>query len=83
MALRDAVRISSVEWSDWIHLSAIQALLHHTSAVIAALVVSTIVGFLVQRLLHDGLIKRAVLLLDELLVLCLFLYFAYELLISL
>ena len=69
--------------SDWIHVGAIQALFHHTSAIIAALIASAIVGFVVQRMLHDGPIKRAILLLDELLVLCLFLFFAYELLSSL
>jgi hypothetical protein len=65
--------------SDWIHLSAIQALIHHTSAVIAAVVMFALVGFVVQRLLHDGPIKRAVLWIDELVLLCLFVYFTYEL----
>jgi multisubunit Na+/H+ antiporter MnhE subunit len=70
-------------WSDWVHVNAIQALFHHTSAVIAALIVSAVLGYLVQRLLHDGPVKRAILMLDELMVFCLFLYFAYELLTSL
>jgi hypothetical protein len=69
--------------AEWIHLDAIKALVHHTSAVIAAAVLFALVGFVVQRLLHDGPIKRAVLLVDEVVLLCLFVYFAYELLGSL
>jgi hypothetical protein len=81
ISLSDGERISGL--ADWIHVSAIQALFHHTSAVIAALIASAVLGYLVQRLLHDGPVKRAILLLDELMVFCLFLYFAYELLTSL
>ncbi len=71
--------MASAEWSDWIHLEAIQALVHHTTAVVAAVLMFALVGFVVQRLLHEGPIKRAVLWIDELALLCLFAYFAYEL----
>ncbi len=81
--MSNASQTASGGLSDWIHVSAIQALFHHTSAMIAALIASAIVGFVVQRLLHEGPIKRAILLLDELLVFCLFLFFAYELLTAL
>jgi hypothetical protein len=64
---------------DWINLDAIQALAQHTSAVIAAVVLFWFVGFVVQRLLHVGTLKRCVLIVDEFVLLCLFVYFAYEL----
>jgi uncharacterized membrane protein YGL010W len=64
----------------WINFEAIQLLAHHTSAVVAAVVLFWFVGWLVRRMLHESVMKRAVLLLDELVLLCLFAYFAYELL---
>ena len=67
----------------WINLRVIQRLTHHTSAVITAVVLFWLVGFIVQRLMHDTWIKRCVLLFDELVLLCLFVYFAYELIIFL
>lgn len=67
----------------WINLRVIQKLTHHTSAVAAGVVLFWLVGFIVQRLLHDSTIKRCVLLVDEFVLLCLFVYFAYELFMSL
>ncbi len=64
---------------DWINVKAIQALTHHTSAVVAAVVLFWLVGFVTQRLMHDGTMRRCVLLVDEFVLLCLFIYFAYEL----
>ena len=64
----------------WINLEAIQLLTHHTSAVVAAVILFWLVGWLVRRMLHDSIIKRAVLLLDEMVLLCIYAYFAYELL---
>ena len=66
--------------SEWVNLDAIKLLTHHTSAIIAAVVLFWFVGFVVQRLLPAGLIRHCVLLLDEFVLLCLFVYFAYELL---
>ena len=67
----------------WINLRVIQKLTHHTSAVIAAVALFWLVGFVVQRLMHDSVMKRCVLLVDEFVLLCLFIYFAYELIIFL
>jgi uncharacterized membrane protein YGL010W len=64
----------------WINFEAIQLLSHHASAVVAAVILFWFVGWLVRRMLHDSIMKRAVLLLDELVLLCIFVYFAYELL---
>ena len=63
----------------WINVNAIQVLAHHTSAVVAAVVMFWLVGFMVQRLMHDTVLRRCVLLVDEFVLLCLFVYFAYEL----
>jgi hypothetical protein len=63
----------------WINVSIIQKLTHHTSSVIAAVALFTLVGYVVQRLMHDSLLKRAVLIFDEFVLLCLLVYFAYEL----
>ena len=64
---------------NWINVDVIQKLAHHTSAVIAALVLFWLVGFMVRRLMQDGIFKHAVLLVDEFVLLCLFVYFAYQL----
>ncbi len=73
-------REAHVGIAQWINFEAIQLLTHHTSAVVAAVVLFWLVGWLVRRLLHDGVLKRVVLLLDEVVLLCIFAYFAYELL---
>ena len=65
---------------EWIALDAIRLLTHHTSAVVAAVVLFWLVGWLVRRMLDDSIMKRIVLLLDELVLVCIFGYFAYELL---
>jgi len=64
----------------WINLEAIRLLSHHTSAVVAAVVLFWFVGWLIRRMLDDSIMKRAVLLLDEMVLLCIFVYFVYELL---
>lgn len=68
---------------EWINLEAIKVLTHHTSAVVAAVVMFWFVGFIVQHLLHEGTLKRCVLIVDEFVLLCLFVYFAYQLFIYL
>jgi len=67
----------------WVNVRVIQELVHHTTGVIAAVVLFWAASFVMQRLMHDGPIKRCVLLLDELVLLCLFVYFAYELFVYL
>jgi threonine/homoserine/homoserine lactone efflux protein len=64
----------------WINFEVIRLITHHTSTVVAAVVLFWFVGWLVRRMLDDGIMKRAVLFLDELVLLCIFAYFAYELL---
>jgi hypothetical protein len=62
----------------WVNVHAIQTLTHHTSSVITAVILFSLVGFIIQRLMHDTWVKRCVLLIDELVLLALFAYFAYE-----
>jgi hypothetical protein len=64
----------------WINLEVIQLLSHHTTAVVAAVLLFWFVGWLIRRMLDDSLMKRIVLLLDEMVLVCIFAYFAYELL---
>ena len=82
MSFRNAVSSQElpVGIAGWINFEAIQLLTHHASAVVAAVILFWLVGWLVRRMLHDSIIKRAVLLLDEMVLLCIYAYFAYELL---
>jgi hypothetical protein len=68
---------------DWINIEIIQKLAHHTSAVVAAVAMFALVGFIVQRLLHDSFFKRFFLIFDEIILLGLFAYLAYDLFASL
>jgi len=68
---------------NWINLEIIQKLAHHTSAVVAAVAMFALVGFIVQRLLHDSVFKHAVLIFDEIVLLGLVVYLAYDLFASL
>ena len=63
----------------WIDLETIRLLTHHGSAVIAAVLFTALVSFVVQRSLHDSFAKNLILLMDELVLLGLFLWFAYQL----
>lgn len=67
----------------WVNIEILQKLVHHTSAVIAALVMFWFVGFLLRKLLHEGFLKRAVLLLDEFVLFALFAFLAWEILAGL
>jgi len=62
--------------SEWIHLDAIRALTHHTTAVLFALLVFAVVGYTTQSLMREGPIKRILLWVDEAMLLLLLLYFA-------
>lgn len=65
--------------ADWIHVEAIQVLAYHASAVIVTLVLSALVGYVIQRLMKEGWLKRLVVLIDELLVAALVIFFVAEL----
>lgn len=63
---------------DWIHLDAIQRLVYHASAVITALVLSAVVGFVIQRLMRDGPVKRLIIWIDEIFVALVILFLVAE-----
>ncbi|HUN56677.1 MAG TPA: hypothetical protein VMU41_01060 [Candidatus Binataceae bacterium] len=76
-------RVSPRSLSDWIHFEAIQLLVYHASAVVTALVLSALVGFVIQRLMRDGPIKRLVILIDELFVAGVILFLVAEMVLHL
>jgi hypothetical protein len=63
---------------DWIHLEAIQLLVYHATGVIAALLLSALVGFVIQRLMREGPIKRLIILIDEIFVVLVILFLVAE-----
>ena len=76
----DSSHPTPVGIAQWLNVEVLQLLAHHTSAVIGAVVLFWMVGWLVRKLLEDSVMKRAVLLVDEAVLLIIFVYFAYELL---
>jgi hypothetical protein len=63
---------------DWIHLEAIQLLVYHATAVITALLLSAVVGFVIQRLMREGPIQRLIILIDEIFVALVILFLVVE-----
>jgi uncharacterized protein YecT (DUF1311 family) len=57
---------------DWIHLDAIQALVHHATAVIAAIFLFAITGRLIAFLIPDGHAKKIVMIIDDAILLAVF-----------
>jgi hypothetical protein len=70
-------------FAGWVHLEVIQLLVYHASAVIVTLVLSALVGYVIERLMREGWLKRLVILVDELLVAALVLFFVGELVLYL
>ena len=63
---------------DWIHLEVIRLLVYHATAVIAALLLSAAVGFVIQRLMREGPIKHLIILIDEIFVALVILFLVAE-----
>lgn len=63
----------------WIHVIAVRALVHRTSAVVAALLMFGLVGYLIRTILDPGPLKKIVLWIDEIILVLLLLYFAWGL----
>lgn len=75
---------SAPHWiEEWVNIRALKILSQHTTAVVVAVVLFWLVGFIVQRLLHEGVLRRCVLIVDEFVLLCLFVFFGYELFVYL
>lgn len=63
----------------WVYLEAIQALVYHATAIVATLLLMALTGFVIQRVMHDGPIKRVVALIDQIAAGSLILFFIAEL----
>jgi uncharacterized protein YecT (DUF1311 family) len=60
------------ELSDWVHLDAIQALVHHATAVIAAIFIFGVTARLIAYLIPNGHAKKIVLIIDDVILLAVF-----------
>jgi len=49
----------------WIDIEIVQKLVRHTVSVVVAVIVFFLVGKLLRRLVHEGLIKRVILFVDD------------------
>lgn len=67
--------------NDWVHLDAIQALIHHASAVIAAIFLFGITGRLIAYLIPNGHAKKIVLIIDDVILLAVFALAGWRLLV--
>src|SRR6202158_2918972 len=67
----------------WINFDAIQLLVHHASAVVAAIVIFALVARLAIWLLPHGLVRQIVIIIDDVVLITLLLYFGWEMLIYL
>jgi uncharacterized protein YecT (DUF1311 family) len=67
--------------SDWIHLEAIQALIHHASAVIAAIFLFGVTARLIAYLIPDGYAKNLVIIIDDIILLSVFALAGWRLLV--
>lgn len=68
------------EFSDWIHLDAIQALIHHASAVVTAIFIFALTARLITYLIPDGHAKKLVIIMDDVILLAVFALAGYRLL---
>jgi hypothetical protein len=67
----------------WINLEAIQLLVHHASAVVAAIVIFALVARLAILLLPHGMVRKIVVVIDDVVLIGLLVYFGYEMLVYL
>lgn len=68
------------EITDWIHLDAIQALVHHATAVITAIFLFGVTARLIAYLIPDGHAKKIVIIIDDVILLSVFALAGYRLL---
>jgi uncharacterized protein YecT (DUF1311 family) len=65
----------------WVHLDAIQALLHHATGVIAAIFIFALTARLIAYLVPDGRAKMAVVIIDDIILLAVFALAGWRLLL--
>jgi Lysozyme inhibitor LprI len=66
--------------NDWVHFDAIQALVHHATAVIAAIFLFGMTGRMIAYLIPDGHAKHVVMIIDDVILLAVFALTGYRLL---
>ena len=67
----------------WINFDAIQLLVHHASAVVAAIVIFALVARLAIWLLPHGFVRKVVVIIDDIVLIGLLVYFGYEMFVYL
>jgi uncharacterized protein YacL len=67
----------------WVNLEAIQLLVHHASGVVAAIVIFALVARLAIWLLPHGLVRQIVVVIDDIVLIGLLVYFGYEMFVYL
>ena len=67
----------------WINFDAIQLLIHHASAVVAAIVIFALVARLAIWLLPHGLVRKIVVIIDDVVLIGLLVYFGWEMFVYL
>jgi uncharacterized protein YecT (DUF1311 family) len=68
------------ELHEWVHLDAIQALVHHATAVVAAIFLFAVTARLITYLIPDGYAKKIVIIIDDVILLAVFALAGYRLL---
>jgi uncharacterized protein YecT (DUF1311 family) len=66
---------------EWVHLDAIQALVHHATAVVAAIFLFAVTGRLIAFLIPDGHAKKLVIIIDDAILLSVFALAGWRLLL--
>jgi uncharacterized protein YecT (DUF1311 family) len=68
------------ELHEWVHLDAIQALVHHATAVVTAIFLFAVTARLITYLIPDGHAKKIVIIIDDVILLAVFALAGYRLL---
>jgi hypothetical protein len=67
----------------WINIEAVQLLVHHASAVVAAIVIFALVARLAIWLLPHGMVRKVVVVIDDIVLILLLIYFGWDMLVYL
>ncbi|HVB81754.1 MAG TPA: hypothetical protein VNE82_17630 [Candidatus Binataceae bacterium] len=82
-ALTSSTSPDRFDIEQWINLDAVQLLVHHASAVVAAIVIFALVARLAIWLLPHGLVRKIVVIIDDIVLIGLLVYFGYEMFVYL
>ena len=82
-ALSNSVSPDRFDIEQWINFDAIQLLVHHASSVVAAIVIFALVARLAIWLLPHGLVRKIVVVIDDVVLIGLLMYFGWEMFVYL